>query len=318
MTPDAPTPSQAAIQISGLRKVFKLGFQVGKTAEVLKGVDLRVPMHSCFGFLGPNGAGKTTTIKTVMGLIEPTAGNVALLGKPPTDAATRSRVGFLPENPSFHDYLTGREALHLACDLLGIPKAKREGRTEEVLDIVKIRYAGDLQVRRYSKGMTQRLGIAQALLHDPELVILDEPMSGLDPLGRRDVKDLLVDLHKRGRTIFFSTHIISDVEEVCDQVAIVVGGKVTRSGPVVEMLGSEQREYEVMARRVPVDFAGLDGQVGREVATFICSTEPAARELVQRLWSRNAEVLSLNTRRYGLETVFLAEVAKQPPRRAEE
>jgi ABC-2 type transport system ATP-binding protein len=310
--------TQPAIRVSGLRKVFKLGFQVGRTAEVLKGVDLHVPLRSCYGFLGPNGAGKTTTIKTIMGLIEPTAGAISLLGKSPTDAVTRSRVGFLPENPSFHDHLTGREALGFASDLLGIPHSKRAGRVEEVLEIVKIRYAGDLQVRRYSKGMTQRLGIAQAFLHDPELIILDEPMSGLDPLGRRDIKDLILSLHRQGRTVFFSTHIIADVEEICDQVAIVVGGRITRSGPVAEMLGGEDREFEVVARKVPPDFVGLDGQAGQEVVTLRRNSEAAARTLVESLWNCGAQVLSMNTRRLGLEAVFLEEVAKQPPRRAEE
>lgn len=312
------TLSPVAIRVSGLRKVFQLGFQVGRTSEVLKGVDLEVPHRSCFGFLGPNGAGKTTTIKTIIGLIAPTQGSVTLLGQPPSDAKNRARVGFLPENPSFHDHLTGREALQFASDLLGMPRATRADRIEAVLDIVKIRYASDLQVRRYSKGMTQRLGIAQAILHEPELVILDEPMSGLDPIGRRDIKDLIVKLHGEGRTVFFSTHIISDVEEVCDEVAIVVGGKVTRSGRVAEMLGGEAREFEVVARKVPSTFSEIGNQAGREVATFVRKDEQAARDLMQGLWSSGAEVISLNTRRFGLEKVFLDEVAKQPPRRAEE
>ncbi|MDA4132474.1 MAG: ABC transporter ATP-binding protein, partial [Thaumarchaeota archaeon] len=295
-----------------------LALQVGRVAHVLRGIDLTVPTRSCFGFLGPNGAGKTTTIKTIMGLIFPTNGSVLLLGKPPTSAATRVNVGYLPENPSFHDHLTGREALRFSCALLKMPKSTHAERTEAVLDLVKIRYAGDLQVRRYSKGMTQRLGIAQALLHNPELVILDEPMSGLDPLGRRDVKDLIVQLHSKGHTVFFSTHIISDVEEICDHVAIVVGGKVTRAGPVAEMLAKEQQDYEIVARKVPADFPNTGELRGREVTTFVRQNEALTQELVKSLWAAGAEVLSMTMRRSGLETVFLGEVAKQPPRRAEE
>lgn len=314
-----PTNGAPAIVVDDLRKVFRVGFAQNRQVEALRGVSFSVGRGVTFGFLGPNGAGKTTTIKTIIGLIFPTSGRVEVLGAPPDDAAVRRNVGYLPENPSFPDHLTGREVVELSCNLVQMPRARRQQRTAEVLELVKIAHAADLPVRRYSKGMTQRLGIAQALVHEPQLVILDEPMSGLDPIGRRDVKDLILRLRQAGNTVFFSTHIIADVEEICDEVAIVVGGRAVRFGRVVDLIGGEGREYEIIATGVPGDFPALGGQVNNGAVHFPAPSEDAARQLIEQLWSRGARVMSLRTRRYGLETIFLEEVAKQPAlKRAEE
>jgi len=306
------TSGDLAIAICDLRKSFAVGFARIRSVTALAGVSLSVPRGRTFGFLGPNGAGKSTTIKTLTGLIFPTSGTVSVLGKAPTDPEAHRRMGYLPENPSFHDHLTGHEILTSACRLAGVAASIRSERIRDALHQVQMQHASNLQVRRYSKGMVQRLGIAQALVHDPELIILDEPMSGLDPVGRRDMKDLIAGLHRQGRTIFFSTHIISDVEELCDEVAIVIGGRVVRHGKVSDLLGTEAREVEVLAARLPSDFSPQAGELGTGSVSLQAANEADARELIERIWSVGGRVIGVKTRRYGLEDVFLEEVAKQP------
>ena len=181
------------------------------TTTALDSLDLTVESGEVFGYLGPNGAGKSTTISLLLGLIRPTSGTATIFGLDPTRNETRSRIGYLPESPVFYDQLTGREFLRFCGKLCGLRGKDLEARSTRLLEEVGLAHAGDLQIRRYSKGMNQRVGIAQALLHDPELVILDEPMSGLDPIGRAEVRDLILRLKKRGKTVFFSTHIIPDV-----------------------------------------------------------------------------------------------------------
>jgi len=200
----------AAIETVGLEKTYTVGFWRKRPRRALKPLNLTVEEGEVFGYLGPNGAGKTTTLKLLMGLMSPSGGSAQILGMDISDPRVKAQIGFLPEHPYFYDYLTARELLHYYAQLSGVPAAERKRRTESALDRVGIADAADLQLRKFSKGMLQRVGIAQAILHDPKVIFLDEPMSGLDPIGRREVRDRIEGLKHEGKTIFFSTHILSD------------------------------------------------------------------------------------------------------------
>src|SRR5260221_6663666 len=215
----------AVIEIRGLRKAFRGHLGIGRTVAV-DGLDLSVRTGEIFGLLGPNGAGKTTTLKMMLGLLRPDAGEIRLFGRPPQDVAARARLGFLPENPYFYDYLTAAEFLDLYGRLHGLDAADRKRRIASAITRVGLSGRERTALRKFSKGMTQRLGLAQAIQHDPELVILDEPMSGLDPIGRREVRDLILAQRAAGRTVFFSSHILQDAEMLCDRVAIVFKGQL--------------------------------------------------------------------------------------------
>jgi ABC-2 type transport system ATP-binding protein len=221
--------SPAALQVEGLRKTVAVGFR-RRRVEILKGVDLTVYHQDVFGLLGPNGAGKTTTVKTVVGLMKPSAGSVTL------GVAGRQQLGYLPENPYFYDYLSGREFLSLCARLFALPGDLRRERVEGLLRDVGLEAAGSLHLRKYSKGMLQRIGIAQALINDPQVVLLDEPMTGLDPIGRVEVKRIIAGLHERGKTVLFNSHILSDVGELCTRIAIMADGRVVWQGAVAEAL----------------------------------------------------------------------------------
>jgi len=199
-------------------------------------VDLEVKRNEILGFLGPNGAGKTTTIKLLMGIIYPSSGSASILGAPVGDVKTKQRIGFLPEQPYFYDYLKGREFLDFYARMHGLGASERKRRVQELMERTGVAHAAELPLRKYSKGMLQRIGLAQALLGDPEVVILDEPMSGLDPLGRRDIREIIFSLKEEGKTVFFSTHILPDVEQICDRVCIIHRGKIRDSGRLTELL----------------------------------------------------------------------------------
>ncbi len=220
------------IELEDLRKTYRIGFW-RKRVEALRGVTLKVQAGDLYGFIGPNGAGKSTAIKILLGLLSPDAGRATLMGKPAGSPAGRMQVGFLPEQPYFYDYLTGREFLDFYGRLSGITWRELRKRVSEVSDLVSMRPdVLDRKLRTYSKGMLQRIGLAQALISKPKLVILDEPMSGLDPLGRRDVRNILKGLHADGITVFYSSHVLSDVEAICTRLAMVVGGQIRRAGTV--------------------------------------------------------------------------------------
>jgi len=308
------TTSEAsfAISVEHLAKVFDVGVGRKRPFAAANDVTFSVRYNSVFGFLGPNGAGKTTTIKVLTGLIFPTSGTVQVLGGAPSDSAVRARFGYLPENPSFPDHLTGAEILHFACLLLHVPHQQIAAEIERTLALVDLKRAANVQVRKYSKGMVQRLGIAQALLGSPELVILDEPMSGLDPIGRRQVKDLISNLRREGKTVFFSTHIISDVEETCDDVGIIVNAKMTRWGRVGDFIGGT-REMEGTARNLPVGFVGRKPGEGG-VSALSAKDETELRALLERIWSAGGQIVGVYPKKYGLEDVFLEEVRKEPSR----
>src|SRR5713226_1676819 len=224
-----------AIEIQGLTKDFPLGFWRQRRRRSLDNLTLQVEEGEVFGFLGPNGAGKTTTLKLLMGLIFPTAGTARIRGRSIDDVGMHREIGFLPEQPYFYDYLTARELLDYFARFFGYNAAERRERVGRFLGMVGLEAAGDVQLRKFSKGMLQRVGMAQAILHDPEVVILDEPMSGLDPVGRREVRDIVLDLKRQGRTILFSTHILSDAEMLCDRVGVLVGGKLQGVGAPEEL-----------------------------------------------------------------------------------
>jgi ABC-2 type transport system ATP-binding protein len=234
------------IEIRGLWKQYEVGFWKKRKITALQPLELTVREGEIFGYLGPNGAGKTTTLKLLMGLAFPSGGGARILGLDHQDPAVKAQIGFLPEQPYFYDHLSATELLEYFAQLSGVPAGERKRRVERMLARVGLGDAGGLQLRRFSKGMLQRVGLAQAILHDPKVVFLDEPMSGLDPIGRREVRDLVQQLKEEGRTVFFSTHILSDAEALCDRVAILNRGRVVTVGEVADMLAKVSESVEVL------------------------------------------------------------------------
>src|SRR5215470_1922930 len=235
-----------AIEILGLEKTYSVGFWRKRPKCALKPLHLSVEEGEIFGFLGPNGAGKTTTLKMLMGLVFPTGGTARILGMDVNDPRVKAQIGFLPEQPYFYDYLTARELLHYYAQLSAVPAKERAGKIEAILKRVGLPDVGGLQLRKFSKGMLQRVGIAQAILHDPKVVFLDEPMSGLDPMGRREVRNLIEELKNEDKTVFFSTHILSDAEALCDRVAIIHLGQLRGVGAVEELTAGAGSQVEVV------------------------------------------------------------------------
>ena len=236
------------IEINNLTKDYEVGFWRKQKVRALDGLSLTVQPHQIFGFLGANGAGKTTTLKLLMRLIFPTAGSARILDRDISDVSMHARIGYLPESPYFYDYLTAREFLNYCGELFGLDTSVRNARTEVLLTRVNLdQKSWDRQLRKFSKGMLQRVGLAQALVNDPEIVFLDEPMSGLDPVGRREVRDLIAALRDEGKTVFMCSHILSDIEVLCDSVAILKGGRVARSGSLEELRAQETNAIEIIA-----------------------------------------------------------------------
>src|SRR5277367_3972475 len=252
-----------AIEILGLEKTYMVGFLRKRPKRALHPLSLTVEDGEIFGFLGPNGAGKTTTLKLLMGLVFPTAGSARILGHEWTDPSVKAQIGFLPEQPYFYDYLTAHELLEYYGQLSGVPAKQRKQRVEQVLDKVGLRDIKGVQLRKFSKGMLQRVGIGQAILHDPKLVFFDEPMSGLDPMGRREVRDLMEQLKHEGKTVFFSTHILSDAEALCDRVAIINLGQLRGIGAVSELLASVRGKVELVwqGTGVPAAIRNLSAEI---------------------------------------------------------
>src|SRR5690348_11022421 len=235
-----------AIETFGLEKTYTVGFWRKRPRSALRPLSLTVPEGEVFGYLGPNGAGKTTTLKLLMGLVFPTSGRAAILGLDWQDPRVKAQIGFLPEQPYFYDYLTASELLHYYAQLSGLSAGERKSRVKSVLSRVGLADSADLQLRKFSKGMLQRVGIAQSIVHDPKLVFLDEPMSGLDPVGRREVRDLIQSLKDDGKTVFFSTHILSDAEALCDRVAILHQGTLRGIGTIGDLTSGVQGRMEVI------------------------------------------------------------------------
>ena len=252
----------SAIEILGLEKTYMVGFWRKRPKSALRPLHLTIEEGEIFGFLGPNGAGKTTTLKMLMGLVFPTAGTARILGREWTDPEVKAQIGFLPEQPYFYDYLTAHELLDYYGQISGVPGKDRKRRVEEMLQRVGLTEVKGMQLRKFSKGMLQRVGIAQAILHNPKLVFFDEQMSGLDPLGRREVRDLIEQLKQEGRTVFFSTHILSDAEALCDRVAIIHKGELRGVGAVADLTSTVQGKVEVIwqGRQIPASMKVLGAE----------------------------------------------------------
>jgi ABC-2 type transport system ATP-binding protein len=310
-------PQGTALELTGISKRFRTSW--GKRVEVLRQVGLKVDEGSVYGLLGPNGAGKSTTLKIVLGLMKPSSGEGVVLGQPLGSVEARKRIGFLPENPYFYDYLSAREFLDTCASLTGLPGAHRRARIDATLERVGLDPGSRLRLRKYSKGMLQRVGLAQAILHDPALLILDEPMSGLDPIGRRQVRDLILDLKREGKTILFSSHILSDVEALCERVGILVKGELRREGRVADLLGDSENRYEIETRNLPAALIRQWKEQGwiRETGDRILLTVADADELgerVQQVLRSGATLLAVKPVHRSLEDVFLhhADAAPAP------
>lgn len=298
----------AAIEILGLEKTYKVGFWRKCPKRALAPLHLTVEDGEIFGFLGPNGAGKTTTLKLLMGLVFPTSGTARIQGREWTDPEVKAQIGFLPEQPYFYDYLTAHELLNYYGQLSGVPTKERKPRVDEILQRVGLTDIKGMQLRKFSKGMLQRVGIAQAILHKPKLVFLDEPMSGLDPLGRHDVRDLVLQLQKEGTTVFFSTHILSDAEALCDRVAIIHQGELRGVGAIEELTKSVQGKVEVIwqGTQVPASMKVLGGElhVTSESARAVLleSQQDAAIDALRR---ERLHLISITPLRTSLESYFV-------------
>jgi ABC-2 type transport system ATP-binding protein len=303
-----------AIHCDGLCKDYRTGFW-GRRSRVLHDLSLTVEAGETFGYLGPNGAGKTTTLKILLGLVHPTAGRALILEENVTRPHARARVGFLPETPSYYEYLTAEEFLLHIARLAGVSAREARAQVPALLDQAGLTRARATQLRKYSKGMLQRLGLAQALLGDPRLVILDEPMSGLDPIGRKEVRDILLRLRAEGRTVFFSTHIIPDVEMICDRVGILLGGRLVRVGRLSELLATEVESIDVtVADLAPALAASLASEaiqpplVEGSRLLFRLAAEEAVTPFVRRVAEAGGRILAVLPQKRGLEEIFLAEV----------
>jgi ABC-2 type transport system ATP-binding protein len=296
--------------VSDLRKTFKKPFS-GKKVEAVRGISFEAYEGEIFGFLGPNGAGKTTTIKMLTGLIAPTSGKATILGEPAPSPEAMKRVGFLPENPYIYPYLTPREFVTLCAHLSGVPRKHTFDRVEAAIAKVGILAAIDRPARHLSKGMLQRAGLAAALVHEPELLILDEPMSGLDPVGRKEVRDLIVEERRKGRTVFFSSHILSDVEMLCDRVCILKTGAVVLSGAIRELVNEDVRSSEITldgASEALVSELESMGESPRALGRqLVVEVEGAARvrAVLERALASGAQVESVIPKRETLEQIFV-------------
>ncbi len=300
--------SDDVIRIEGLAKSFRGHLGIGRTVAVDQ-IDLVVARGEIFGLLGPNGAGKTTTLKMMLGLTRPDRGRVHLFGMSPTDPRARARIGFLPENPYFYDYLSAEEFLDFYGRLQGIPAEARRARIADTLKRVGLAGRERLPLRKFSKGMTQRLGLAQAIQHDPELAILDEPMSGLDPIGRREVRDLILDLKASGKTVFFSSHILQDVEMICDRVAILKQGRLRSVGRLDEMIDRTVRWFEVTIRGPLPSGPEFDRLSHGGPDTLVRVPDVAAlTRLLSACQESGGQVLSVWPRRDTLEDLFMREI----------
>ena len=301
-----------AIEIQNLTKDYEVGFWRKRKVRALDGLSLRVEPGQIFGFLGANGAGKTTTLKLLMGLIYPTGGTARILGRDIGDTSMHARIGYLPENPYFYDYLTAREFLNYCAQLFGQDRATRSRRTEEILARANLeKKSWDRQLRKFSKGMLQRVGLAQALVNDPEIVFLDEPMSGLDPVGRREVRDLIASLRTQGKTVFMCSHILSDIEVLCDNVAILKAGRLAHAGSLDELRARESALIEVIVSGA--DAATMNQQLGSAAKVTTTASglrievadEQEVDEVIAALRKAKGKLVSVQPVRQSLEELFL-------------
>ncbi|MGB5545473.1 MAG: ABC transporter ATP-binding protein [Polyangiales bacterium] len=306
---------ELVLEVKGLRKTFHIGF-FRKRVDAVQGTSFSVRRGEIFGLLGPNGAGKTTTIKSILRLIFPTEGEIRIFGRSADDREAAKRVGYMPENPYVYQYLKPIEFLDLCGRLVGMPKDERRARSEEMIDKVGLRHAADRPIGKFSKGMMQRIGLAQALLHDPELLVLDEPMSGLDPIGRKEVRDLLLEQRARGKTLLFTSHVLSDVELLCDRVVIMQQGKITSEGQVHDLLESAGRRVEIRlsgASQKLKDALGSRGMIvddGAGHLTLRVDGQKAVDEILRISSAAGARLDALVPERQSLENLFLKDASR--------
>lgn len=298
-----------SIEINSVIQRFQVGFWL-KEVQILNGISFNVPKGSIFGLLGANGAGKTTLIKLVAGLRKPTSGSIKVSGHEAYKYQAKLRIGFMPERPYFHEHLTGTDLLWHMGTLAGMSKADLETRVRSVLETVGVWHAKNRELKNYSKGMLQRIGIAQAIIHDPEIIVLDEPMSGLDPVGRKDMRDLIAKLADQGKTVFFSSHIIEDIEILCNEIALLKKGDLIGTGPVSKFVESSLRRYEILFNgHAPKDESTLleefeshrdvpEGKLG------IISPKKDINPILERLLSKKANIVSLTPVRPTLEDFY--------------
>jgi ABC-2 type transport system ATP-binding protein len=299
-----------ALEVKGLKKSFRSSFAF-KVYHILKGIDITVEKGEIYGFLGPNGAGKTTTMKCILGIIFPDSGEISILGQPAQRTESRRNVGFLPEHPYFYDYLTAEELLVFTGMLFSIPKRKILERAKELIKMVGLKDKSDIKLRKYSKGMVQRVGLAQALVHDPDFIILDEPFSGLDPIGRKELRDIILSLKNAGKTIFFSSHILQDMEMMVDRVGIIIDGEIKKQGKLSDLISHSVRYYEIV-------FSGVDEKTLREQqvkyvlqdTNYITKleTNEETNQRIQWITKNKGKILSVTPVKMTLEDIFLKEI----------
>lgn len=301
------------VQTSELRKVYRTGFWMNQKIESLKNCTLTVYQGETFGLLGPNGAGKTTLLKTLLGIVRPTSGRAWLLGSPIGNLKVKQQIGYLPENPYFYDYLTGWEFLQFTAGLFEIPSDIQKQRIPLLLDLVGLSKssAQNKQMRQYSKGMLQRVGMAQALINDPEVVFLDEPMSGLDPMGRYQIREIILSLKSQGKTIFFNSHVLSDVEKICDRVAILADGELICSGFLDELLGTTET-YHVKGKGGNVDILKrwVKG-LAFESDCWYGQMQGDPQEFLATLRLMGGQLITMTLERYSLEEFFMDQLQQR-------
>ncbi len=299
-----------ALEIKDLKKTFRSNFLI-KKYRILKGINLSVEKGEIYGFLGPNGAGKTTTIKCVMGLLFPDQGEILIEGQPAHSVEARRRIGFLPENPYFYDYLSARELLFFSASLFDLPAAAVRDRVAALIHQVGLSGQEDLKLRKFSKGMIQRLGLAQALIHDPDFLILDEPFSGLDPIGRKDLRTLILSLREQGKTIFFSSHILQDVELMVDHVGIILNGAIRREGRLSELISRSIQYYEIICANISAkvlakiqpNFTCRDGHF-----IITLASDADINQMVESIIHNDGKIVAVNPVKMTLEDIFFNEL----------
>jgi ABC-2 type transport system ATP-binding protein len=306
--------SEVVLRADGLAKTFHLGF-FRKKVEAVKEASFEVRRGEVFGYLGPNGSGKTTTLKMLMGLVFPTRGHAEVLGRPVPNREAKRRLGYLPESPYFYEYLTPEEFLDLVGALCDVPRAERRVRAARLITRVGLDHARGRPLRKFSKGMLQRIGIAQALMGEPELVVLDEPMTGLDPIGRKEIRDLMLELKREGRTVLYSTHILPDVEMTCDRVAMIFAGRIRNVGPLAELLTARLLSTEVCLRQDVGQIPSLpEGAKIHQTPDGMLVDLPEGTDVdafLRAALAAQASIISVTPRRESLEDLFVREAASE-------
>ncbi|NJM59186.1 MAG: ABC transporter ATP-binding protein [Oscillatoriales cyanobacterium RU_3_3] len=301
------------VETFNLGKFYRTGFWMNQKIESLKNCTLAVSQGETFGLLGQNGAGKTTLLKTLLGIVRPTSGSALLLGRPLGDRAVKQRVGYLPENPYFYDYLTGWEFLQFAAGLFQIPRSVQRQRIPQLLDLVGLAHSAAVkkQLRQYSKGMLQRIGMAQALINNPEVVFLDEPMSGLDPMGRYQMREIILSLKSQGKTIFFNSHVLSDVEKICDRVAILARGELICIGAIDELLGTTET-YRVQGKGGHLNILKKwipDLEVDKDLWYGHLRGNP--KDFLANLAASGGQLIGMNLAKPSLEEFFMQQLQER-------